>query len=389
MRTVGDLTLAEDAVQEASRVALEEWPVRGAPDNPGAWLVATARHKAVDALRREHRRLSKERDGAAVTFKPVEGDDPTDDRDPFGDDQLCLIFMCCHPALDPDSRMALTLRAVSGLATADIARLFLVPEPTMAQRLVRAKRKIREAKIPFRIPASHQLMSRLSDVLRVLYLTFTEGHRSVDRDGPEDLCGEAIRLSRLVHGLVPAEPEVAGLLTLLLLTDARRPARLDSVGDLTLLRDQDRGLWDHAMIIEGDALLTTALQAGRPGPYQVQAAIAGVHSTAARAEDTDWREIAGLYSQLLRYDASPIIEANRAVAVAMAEGPDAGLVILDTLGGAARLDRWPQLHIARAELLHRAGSAKAAVDAYRRALQLEPSVPEKRFILSRIDSLTS
>ena len=309
---------------------------------------------------------------------------------PTRDDELSLIFMCCHPALDIAVRVPLTLRSVCGLTTAEIAAAFLVPEATMAQRLVRAKRKIREAVIPFKVPPADELSSRLADVLRVIYLVFTEGHRSSTGDAlvRADLCDEAIRLTRVLCELLPDEPEVTGLLALLLLTDARRPARVDDQGQLVLLEDQDRSLWDGVEIAEGANLVEAALRQGRPGSYQVQAAIAACHSTAPSAEATDWREIAALYGELIRFEPTAVVEANRAIAVAMAEGPAAGLVILDALAHNSQLVQWPQLHIARADLLVRLGRNAEAITAYRHALELEPPRAEQTFIARRIRQLS-
>ena len=373
----GDLEAAEDAVQDAYLLAVATWPATGVPANPGSWLIGTARHKALDRLRREGRRAEKEAE--ATRGLP----DQPDARGAggFGDDELGLVFMCCHPALDPEVRVALTLRCVCGLPTAEIAAAFLVPEPTMAQRLVRAKRKIRQAGIAFRVPRGDDLAGRLGAVLRVVYLVFTQGHMAAYGEAllRPDLCDQAIRLARALARLLPAEPEAAGLLALLLLTDARRAARLDGAGQLVPLAGQDRSQWDQALIGEGEALLTRALAAGRPGPYQLHAAIAACHSCGT---DTDWREVAALYAELVRYEPTPVVEANRAVAVAMSEGPAAGLALLETLG--RRLGTWPQFHIARAELLRRLGRPAEAHEAYRAALGQAMPRPERAFVEGRL-----
>ena len=384
-RLVGDLEAAEDGVQDACAAALRQWPAEGVPGNPRAWLTSVARHKATDRLRRDSRRGTVEAAAARGSGGPAAELDWVSQAD----DELGLILACCHPALDPAVRVPLTLRTVCGLATADIAAAFLVLEPTMAQRLVRAKRKIRDAGIPLRVPPPAELPGRVGGVLRVVYLVFTAGHKPVSGDTlvRGDLCEQAIRLARALAGLLPGDPEVAGLLALLLLTDARRPARVSDTGDLVLLADQDRSRWDRAKIAEGEARLSQALRHGRPGRYQLQAAIAACHSCAGSAADTDWREIAALYGQLLRFEPTPVVAANRAAAVAMAEGPAAGLAMLDEVSTDRQLARWPQLHIARAELLGRLGRAADAVSAYRTALELAPAAPERAFISRRIEEL--
>jgi len=382
----GDLSLAEDCAQEACAAAVAQWQRDGLPANPGGWVVTVARRRALDHLRRESARPGKERE-AVHEWTAAEPDGSA----VAGDDQLALLFACCHPALDPASRVTLTLRVVCGLPTASIARLLLLPEPTVAQRIVRAKRKIRDAGIRLRVPDPGERPARLASVLRAVYLTFTEGHSphgtgAVVRD---DLCEEALRLAARLHRLMPDEPEVTGLLALILLTSARSAARADQDGALVLLADQDRSQWDRGRLAEGRSLVETALAQRRPGPYQLQAAIAACHADAATGSDTDWRQIAALYGELLRFDPSPVIEANRAVAVAYAEGPAAGLAILDTLAASSRLARWPQLHIARAAMLARCGRREDAVAAYRDALALEPADAVRQHITSQITALAA
>ena len=367
-------------MQEACALALTKWAAEGIPASPRGWLIGVARHKALDRQRRESRRAQLET--AAMRAWPAAVAEPSGEAETgaMPDDELALIFMCCHPALDPEARIALTLRCVCGLTTADIAAGFVVPEPTLGQRLVRAKRKIRQAGIRFKPPDRDDLPRRLAAVLRVIYLVYTQGHMAAA--GPDlvrgPLCEQAIRLARALATLMPDEPEVAGLLALLLITDARRPARTSDSGDLVLLGDQDRDRWDTAKIAEGTELLERSLKKGRPGPYQLHAAIAACHVQ----PETDWREIAALYGELARYEPTAITEANRAVAVAMAEGPAAGLTILDSLG--TRLASWPQFHIARAELLHRAGRTIEAIAAFRKALDLPLPGPEQAFLQRRI-----
>jgi RNA polymerase sigma-70 factor (ECF subfamily) len=377
-------------VQEACAVAIERWPRAGLPDDPRAWLAGVARHKAIDRLRREARRAGKEQ-AAGRGLAPPGGapDDTPVDPVALDDEELGLVFGCCHPALAPETRVALALRSVCGLTTAEVAARFLVSEAAMAKRLTRARAKLRDAAVPLRLPGRDDLPARLPSVLRVLYLVFTEGHhaRSGDALVRPELCDEAIRLSRSLARRLPDEPEAGGLLALLLLTDARRAARTDDRGDLVLLGDQDRDLWDRARIAEGDAVLERALRANRPGPYQLQAAIASCHADARRAEDTDWRQIALLYGELVRYEPTPVVEANRAVAVAMSEGPAAGLVILDAVAHHPQMAAWVPLHLARADLLARLGRAGDAIAAYEGALALDPSPPERRFIDRRLDAL--
>ena len=387
IRVLGDFDLAEEVVQDAFVRALETWPRDGLPRNPGAWITTTAKRRAIDRLRRvETLRRKTEALQRVVELEALGGSE--DDVSGIPDDRLRLIFTCCHPALPMDARVALTLRTLGGLATPEIARAFLVPETTMAQRLVRAKRKIQGAGIPYRVPPPHLLSERVPGVLAVIYLIFNEGYSATS--GPlvrADLCDEAIRLARVLDGLMPGEPEVIGVLALLLLQNSRRDARIDADGCLILLEDQDRSRWDHDAIDEGLALLETALAARRSGPYQVQAAIAALHARAPRPEDTDWPQIAALYGALASMTPSPVVELNRAVAVAMADGPERGLPIVEVL--ADHLDAYHPFHATRADLLRRLGRRAEAAAAYRRALDLVPNPTERTFLERRLTEVTT
>jgi RNA polymerase sigma-70 factor, ECF subfamily len=374
IRVFGDIDLAEDAVQEAFALALRRWPADGLPPNPGGWITTTARKRAIDRLRRE----SRERELLAqIPVQPstYEESDTAEEAGSVHDDRLRLIFTCCHPALAPDARVALTLRLLGGLSTEEVARSFLVPESTMAQRLVRAKHKIKAARIPYRVPAEHELPDRLRAVLSVIYLIYTAGLNSQAERG---LCSEAIRLGRTMRALMPDELEVAGLLALLLLTEARRASRILSDGSLVLLADQDRSRWDRASIDEGHELVRWCLRRDKPGPYQLQAAISAVHTDAPTAEQTDWSQIVALYDQLLEVAPTPVVALNRAVAVGEVHGPAAALDLVDRLD----LDRYYQFHAARADLLGRLGRDREAAAAYARAAALAPTDAE-RYFLSR------
>lgn len=392
IRVLGDFDLAEEAVQDAFVVALERWPSAGIPPNPGGWIVTTARNKAIDRLRRA--RVLADKEGLLrqlVELDAGPGEAVSAEREAGGesgivDDRLRLIFTCCHPALAPEARVALTLRTLGGLTTPEIARAFLLPEPTLAQRLVRAKRKIRDAGIPYRVPPAHLLAERLDSVLAVVYLVFNEGYAATSDESlvRRELCDEAIRLGRLMVELMPAEPEALGLYALMLLHDSRRDGRVNEAGDLVLLEDQDRSRWDRVRIAEGERQLASALGMRRPGPYQVQAAIAAVHASALSPVATDWPQICALYDALLRMRPSPVVELNRAAAVAMRDGPAAGLALMDDLRPEGLLDGYHLYHSARADLLRRLGRASEAAEAYRRALQTVTNPTERRFLERRL-----
>jgi RNA polymerase sigma-70 factor, ECF subfamily len=387
IRLLGDFDLAEEAMHEAFATAVLRWPSDGLPDNPRAWLVSAGRFKAIDGIRRRAR-FDASQHRLVEQFDREEAGPSVGDDDTVEDDQLRLIFTCCHPALPPEGQIALTLREVCGLTTEEIARAFLAPAPTVAQRIVRAKSKIRDARIPYQIPARAELSDRLDAVLRVVYLVFNEGYSasagaSVTR---HDLSAEAIRLGRLVVELLP-EPEAIGLLALMLLHESRRDTRTSPEGDLVLLADQDRSRWDRARIAEGSALVQRALASRRFGPYTLQAAIAAVHAEAPAAEDTDWGQIVGLYEVLLRIEPSPVVELNRAAAVAMRDGPAAGLALVDAILAGGDLAQYYLAHSARADLCRRLGQTEEARASYRRALELTRQEPERRFLERRLREL--
>src|SRR6516164_3203589 len=384
IRTTGDWDLAEECAQDAFTLALRRWPRDGIPGRPGAWLTTAARNRAIDVLRRKAVGAAKLREVAAMSYEP---EPPAADDSPVPDDRLRLMFTCCHPALALEARVALTLRTLAGLTTAEIARAFLSSEPTMAKRLVRAKQKIQNAGIPYRVPPAHLLPERTPGVLGVLYLLFNEGYSATAGADlvRQNLCAEAIRLAQVLATLMPDEAEAAGLLALMLLHDARRAARLDAHGDLVTLEDQDRGKWDAAEISEGVGLLNGALRRGQPGPYQVQAAIAACHATAPTAADTDWAQIAGLYEQLARFLPTPVVELNHAVAVGMAQGPAAGLPLVTALEASGKLAGYHLLPATRADFLRRLGRLPEAATAYASALELASTDAERRYLTRRLE----
>ncbi|MFN7980489.1 MAG: RNA polymerase sigma factor [Vicinamibacterales bacterium] len=384
IRLLGDFDRAEEALHDAVRAALEQWPRDGVPANPRAWLVSAGRFKAIDAMRRQKRFDPIDQHPAAADAAVVDAQ-AWADAESVEDDRLRLVFTCCHPALAPDAQVALTLREVCGLTTEEIARAFLTPAPTLAQRIVRAKNKIRQARIPYRVPDRGELPERLDAVLRVIYLVFNEGYAASTGAVAvrHDLAGEAIRLGRLLSDLLP-EPEVQGLLALMLLHESRRAARTDTTGDLVLLEDQDRSLWDAAQIAEGARLVEQALRSRRIGPYVLQAAIAAVHAESSGTNATDWSEVVGLYDVLMRVQPTPVVALNRAVAVAMRDGPAAGLPLVDAILARGELREYRLAHAARADLLRRLGRLEDARLAYERALELTRQEPERRFLVRRI-----
>jgi len=381
--TGGDWDLAEECAQEAFAQALVRWPTSGLPDQPLAWLTTTARNRAVDRIRRAAREAAKLREVAALDPEPV----PYRSDGEIPDERLELMFTCCHPALALDAQVALTLRSLAGLTTAEIARAFLVPERTMGQRLFRAKQKVAHAAVPFRVPPAHLLPERLGAVLHVLYLLFNQGYGQAGDDGRARLSTEAVRLARVLTALMPDEPEAQGLLALMLLHDARRATRTDADGELVTLADQDRTRWDRDAVAEGAALCERALRRRRAGPFQLQAAIAACHATAPSVAETDWPQIVGLYTELARLAPGPVVELNRAVAIGEADGPAVALPLVEALAAGGRLDGYHLLHATRADLLRRAGRPQEAAASYRAALDLAPTEAEGRFLRRRLTAL--
>jgi RNA polymerase sigma-70 factor (ECF subfamily) len=391
IRLLGDFDFAEEAAQEAFAAALEQWPREGIPRHPRAWIISTARHKAIDRIRRDGA-LNRKREEIQrlMTFEATMDEDQTDGG-AVPDERLRLIFTCCHPALAPEAQIALALRTLCGLSTEEIARAFLTPPATMAQRLVRAKRKIREARIPYAVPPDHLLEERIEAVMAVIYLVFNEGYSATDGDTlvRADLCAEAIRLGRLLCELPPARSEPRGLLALMLLHDSRRAARVGPGGEIVLLEEQDRSRWNRAQIDEGLALVDSALRISPIGPYSIQAAIAAVHARALEAKDTDWREIETLYAYLMRLQPSPVVELNHAVAVAMAGNAARGLEMIESIRARGELAGYHLLWAARADLMRRMGRRAEAAASYRAALAIARAEPERRFLLRRIREVES
>ena len=390
IRLLGDFDLAEEMLQEAYAIALQKWPTEGTPANPRAWLISTARHKAIDRMRR-NQRFERKAEEIAKTSEIAARPESEREEEMFADDRLRLIFTCCHPSLPMEARVALTLRTVCGITTEEISRAFLVPLATMAQRLVRAKGKIREAGIPYRVPLNGELQDRLDGVLLVVYLIFNEGYLASSGDAliRRELCAEAIRLGRVLCSLLPNQAEAQALLGLMLLHDSRRDARVSADGELILLEEQDRSLWHREQIQEGTGLVESALRRGATGVYALQASIAALHANAKTAQETDWPQIAGLYDVLLRTHPSPVIEVNRAVAVAMARSLEEGLALLDELEKREELKEFHLLPAARADLLRRLGRASEAAEAYRRALTLATNDIERRFLQRRLVEIES